>query len=149
MEVEIMDSNERNAGFVSNLQEKIIVHETYLAKSELAMKTKFTMLPINPSSGRQYTCHNFDWQGATHADTNIGKVYLHLYKIVIPIKPKEIHEGGGVDEGMTVGYGSCGNHYYKCWMIPDSGQDSEKLAKKSIDKVAIKLKDKLIKLQKC
>ena len=99
------------------------------------------MLPINPSSGRQYTCHNFDWQGATHADTNIGKVYLHPYKIVIPIKPKEIHEGDGVDEGMTVGYVSCGNCYYKCLMIPVSDQNSEKIAKKSIDKVAIKLKD--------
>jgi hypothetical protein len=81
MEVEIMDSNEQNAGFVSNLQES-------LAKLELAMKTKFTMLPIDPYSGRQYTCYNFDWQGAIHADTNIGKVYLHPYKIVIPIKPK-------------------------------------------------------------
>jgi hypothetical protein len=74
MKVEIMDSNERNAGFVSNLQERIIVPETYLAKSELATKIKFIMLPINPSSGRQYTCHNFDWQGATHADTNIGEI---------------------------------------------------------------------------
>jgi hypothetical protein len=142
MEVEIMDSNEQNAGFVSNLQERIIVQETYLAKAELATKIKFIMLPINPSSGRQYTCPNFDWQSATHADTNIGEVYLRPYKIVILIKPQEIHEGGGVDEGMTVGYGSCGNRYYKCWMIPVSGQDSEKLAKKSIDKVAIKLKDK-------
>jgi hypothetical protein len=61
MEVEIMDSNEWNASFVSNLQERIIVQETYPAKSELATKTKFIMLPINPSSGRQYTCHNFDW----------------------------------------------------------------------------------------
>ncbi len=142
MEVEIMDSNERNAGFVSDLQERIIVQETYLAKSELATKTKFIMLPINPSLGRQYTCHNFDWQGATHADTNIGDVYFRPYKIVIPIKPEEIHEGGGVDEGMTVGYGSCGNCYYKFWMIPVFGQDNEKLAKKSINKVTIKLKDK-------
>ncbi len=61
---------------------------------------------------------------------------------MILIKPKEIREGGGVDEGMTFGYGSCGNLYYKCWMIPVFGQDSEKLAKKSINKVAIKLKDK-------
>jgi hypothetical protein len=90
LEVEIMDSNEHNAGFVSNLQERIIVRETYLAELELVTKTKFIMLPINPSSGRQYTCHNFDWQGATHADTNIGKAYLPPYKIVIPIKPKEI-----------------------------------------------------------
>jgi hypothetical protein len=105
-------------------QEMIIVQETYLTKLELAMKTKFIMLPIDPSSGRQYTSHKFNWQGATHADTNIGKVYLHPYKIVIPIKPKEIHEGGGVDEGTTVGYGSCRNRYYKCWMIPVSGQDS-------------------------
>jgi hypothetical protein len=67
-------------------------------------------------------------------------------KIVIPIKPEEIHECGGVDEGMTVGYGSCGNCYYKCWMIPVSDQDSEKLAKKSIHKVAIKLKDKAHKV---
>jgi hypothetical protein len=36
MEVKIMESNEQNAGFVSNLQERIIVQETYLAKSELA-----------------------------------------------------------------------------------------------------------------
>jgi hypothetical protein len=98
------------------------------------MKTKFIMLPINPSSGRQYTCHSFDWQCATHADTNIGKVYLRPYAIVIPIS--------GVDEGMTVGCGSCRNRYYKCWMIPVSGQDSEKLAKRSINKVEIKLKDK-------
>ncbi len=97
--------------------------------------TKFIMLPIDPSSGRQYTCHNFDWQGVAHADTNIGEVYLRPYKIVIPIKPKEIHEGGGVDEGMAVGYGSSGN----CSV---SGQDSKKLAKKSINKLAIKLKDK-------
>ncbi len=61
---------------------------------------------------------------------------------MIPIKPEEIREGGGVDEGRTVGYGSCGNCYYKCLMIPVSDQDSEKIAKKSIDKVAIKLKDK-------
>jgi hypothetical protein len=90
IEVEIMDSNEHNAGFVSNLQVRIIVQETHLAKSKLAMKTKFIMLPIDPSSGRQYTCHNFDWQSTTHADTNVGKVYLRPYKIVIPIKPKEI-----------------------------------------------------------
>jgi hypothetical protein len=100
------------------------------------------MLPIDPSSGRQYACQNFDWQGATHADTNIGKVYLGQYEIAIPIKPEEISEGGGVDEGMKVGYGSCGNRYYKCWTIPVSGQDSNKLVEKPIDKAAIKLKDK-------
>jgi hypothetical protein len=61
---------------------------------------------------------------------------------VILITPKEIQEGGDVDQGMTVGYGSWRNCYYKCWMIPVSGQDSDKLAKMSINKVAIKLKDK-------
>jgi hypothetical protein len=76
MEVEIMDSAEHNAGFLLNLKERIIVQGTYLAKSEFAIKTKFIILPIDPSSGRQYTCHNFDWQGATHADTNNGEVYL-------------------------------------------------------------------------
>jgi hypothetical protein len=85
MEVEIMDFNEHNAGFVSNLQERIIVQEIYLAKAELATKTKFIMLTIDPTSGRQYKCHNINWQGATHADTNIGEVYLRTCKIVIPI----------------------------------------------------------------
>ncbi len=48
MEVEIMDSNERNAGFVSSLQERIIVQETYLAKLELATKTKNHHAPNQP-----------------------------------------------------------------------------------------------------
>jgi hypothetical protein len=43
---------------------------------------------------------------------------------------------------MKVGYGSCGNCYYKCWKILVCGQDSDKLAKKPINKAAIKLKDK-------
>jgi hypothetical protein len=98
-------------------------------KNNLKMRL-MALLFDPPRRAPRHTCHNFDWQGATYSDTNIGKVYLRPHKIVIPIKPEENHEGGGVDEGMTVGYGFCGrNRYYKCWMIPVSGQDSENLPK--------------------
>ncbi len=86
---------------------------------------------INPTTGKNYTCHNGDWQGATYDDSNIDGEYLRKYKILIPINPKEIVEGGGVDEGTTISPGSCGNCYYITWLIPVSSQDSEKLAVKT------------------
>jgi hypothetical protein len=76
MEVDIADANEVNTNFVSNLQERIIVQEALLAKSENVKKNRFISLPIDPTTGKQYKCHNNDWQGATHNDTNIGETYL-------------------------------------------------------------------------
>ncbi len=142
MEVDIVDANDGNPAFVSNLQERIIVQETDLAKSENVMKNRVISLPIDPTTGKHYTCHNGDWQGATYDDSNIDGEYLRKYKISISINPKEIVEGGGIDEGTTVSPGSCGNCYYITWLIPVSGKDSEKLAVKSIKKVAVKLKTK-------
>ena len=68
MEVEIFDSNENNQGFVSNVQERIIVQETVLARgrAEHTTKSKLLVLPIDPTTGRNFTCHNFHWQGSTH-----------------------------------------------------------------------------------
>jgi hypothetical protein len=139
MEVDIADANKVNTNFVSNLQERIIVQEALLAKSENVKKNRFISLPIDPTTGKQYKCHNNDWQGATHNDTNIGETYLHKYQILISITPEEIVEGGGVDD---VEPGECGNRYYISWLIPVSGQDSDKLAEKPIKKEAIKLKTK-------
>jgi hypothetical protein len=139
MEVDIADANEVNTNFVSNLQERIIVQEALLAKSENVKKNRFISLPIDPTTGKQYKCHNNDWQGATHNDTNIGETYLRKYQILIAITPEEIVEGGGVDD---VEPGECGNCYYISWLIPVSGQDSDKLAEKPIKKEAIKLKTK-------
>jgi 16S rRNA G527 N7-methylase RsmG len=100
MEVEIFDSNEKNQGFITNVQERIIVQETVLARgrAEHTTKSKLLVLPIDPTTGRNFTCHNFHWQGSTHTDTSIGEVYLQAYKSVIPIKADEIKEGGGFDE---------------------------------------------------
>jgi len=142
MEVDIDDANELNTNFVSNLQERIIVQEALLAKSENVMKKRFMCLPIDPTTGKQYKCHNNDWQGATHDDTNIGETYLRKYQISIPIKPEEIIEGGGVDAGLSTNAGQCGMRHYICWLIPVSGQDSDKLAQKRVMKTAIKLKTK-------
>ena len=61
---------------------------------------------------------------------------------MIPITPKEIMEGGGVDEGETVAPGSCLNRFYISWLIPVSDQDSNKLAEKPKKKKEIKLKSK-------
>jgi hypothetical protein len=145
MEVEIFDSNENNQGFVSNVQERIIVQETVLARgrAEHTTKSKLLVLPIDPTTGRNFTCHNFHWQGTTHTDTNIGEVYLRAYKSVIPIKADEIQEGGGFDEGEKVNPSSYqGSRYYKSWIVPISGQDGEKLAEKPVVKEVMNLKTK-------
>jgi hypothetical protein len=142
LEVDIVDTNDCNPGFISNLQERIIVQETHLSKSENAMKSKFHSLPIDPTTSKHYLCHNGNWQGATHDDTHVGEAFLRKYKILIPIMPQEIMEGGGVDEGVAVAPGSCGNCFYISWIIPVSGQDSNKLAEKPNKKKAIKLKSK-------
>jgi hypothetical protein len=41
MEVDIADANDLNQRYVSNLQERIIVQEASLAKSENVTKSKF------------------------------------------------------------------------------------------------------------
>ena len=145
MEVEIFDSNEKNQGFVTNVQERIIVQETVLARGRAkhTIKSKLLMLPIDPTTGRNFTCHNFHWQGSTHTDTNIGEVYLRAYKSVIPIKADEIQEGGGFDEDEKIDPNSYqGSRYYKSYIIPISGQDGDKLAKKPVVKEVMKLKTK-------
>jgi hypothetical protein len=65
MEVDIADANDLIQRYVSNLQEKIIAQEASLAKSENVTKSKFICLPIDPSKGKNHTCHNGNWQGAT------------------------------------------------------------------------------------
>jgi hypothetical protein len=139
MEVDIADANDLNQRYVSNLQERIIAQEASLAKSENVMKSKFICIPIDPSKGKNYTCHNGDWQGATYDDSSIDEEYLCKYKIMVPIN---IVDGGGVDKGTTLSPGSCGWHYYITWLIPVSGQYSDKLAEKSTKKEAVKLKTK-------
>jgi hypothetical protein len=145
MEVEIFDSNENNQGFVTNVQERIIVQETVLARgrAEQTTKSKLLILPIDPTTGRNFTCHNFHWQGSTHTDTSIGEIYLRAYKSVIPIKADEIQEGGGFDEDEKINPNSYqGSRYYKSYIVPISGQDGEKLAEKPVVKEAMKLKTK-------
>ena len=107
---------------------------------ENATKSKLLVLPIDPTTGKPYTCNNYHWQGSTHTNTNIGELYLHSYKNVIPITPDEIKEGGGVDAGVLPT--NCGSRYYKSWMIPVSGQDSDKLAEKFVKKGPMKIQDK-------
>jgi hypothetical protein len=46
--------------------------------------------------------------------------------------------GGSAMKGST----TCGWCYYITWLIPVSGQDSDKLAEKSTKKEAVKLKTK-------
>ena len=145
MEVEIFDSNEKNQGFVTNVQERIIVQETVLARgrAEHTTKSKLLVLPIDPTTGRNFTCHNFHWQGSTHTDTSIGEVYLRAYKSVIPIKADEIKEGGGFDEDEKINPNSYqGSRYYKSYIVPISGQDGDKLAEKPVVKEVMKLKTK-------
>ena len=52
----------------------------------------------------------------------------------------EIKEGGGVDAGVLPT--NCRSCYYKSWMIPVSGQDSDKLAEKFVKEGPMKLKEK-------
>jgi hypothetical protein len=105
MEIDIVDAKDGNQGFISNLQERIIVQETHPAKLENVMKNKCISLPINPTIGKQYTCQNNNWQGASHDDTNFDGEYLRKYKTLIPIKPTKMVDGGCVDEGITVAPG--------------------------------------------
>jgi hypothetical protein len=107
---------------------------------ENATKSKLLVLPIDPTTGKPNTCNNYHWQGSTHTDTNIGELYLLSYKNVIPIMPDEIKEGGGVDAGVLPT--NCRSCYYKSWMIPVSGQDSDKLAEKFVKKGPMKIQDK-------
>jgi hypothetical protein len=100
MEVEFYESNKNNNGYISNVQDRIVGHESMLAKMKNATKSKLITLPIDPATGKAYTCNNYHRQGSTHTDTNIGEVYLRSYKNVIPIMPDEIKEGGGVDAGV-------------------------------------------------
>jgi hypothetical protein len=137
MEVEFYDSNKKNNGYISNAQDRIVGHESILAKMENATKSKLLVLPIDPTTGKPYTCNNYHWQGSTH---NIGELYLRSYKNVIPIMPDEIKEGGGVNAGVLPT--NCRSRYYKSWMIPVSGQDSDKLAKMFVRKAPMKIQDK-------
>ncbi len=140
MEVEFYDSNENNNGYISNVQDRIVGHESMLANMENATKSKLLVLPIDPTTGKPYTCNNYHWQGSTHTNTNIGELYLRSYKNVIPIFPNEMKEGDGVNAGVLPT--NCGSHYYKSWMIPVSGQDSDKLAEKFVKKGPMKIQDK-------
>jgi hypothetical protein len=54
MEVDIVDANEGNLAFISNLHERIIVQENHLAKSENITKKRVISLLIIPTSGKQY-----------------------------------------------------------------------------------------------
>jgi hypothetical protein len=101
------------------------------------------VLPIDPTTGKFFTFHNFHWQGSTHTDTSIGEVYLRAYKSVIPIKADEIQEGGGFDEDEKIIPNSYqGSRYYKSYIIPSSGKDGVKLAKKLVVKEVMKVKTK-------
>jgi hypothetical protein len=102
IEVDVWGANNNNQGFITNLQDRIIGHETLLAKGTNVTKTRLVILPIDPATLKHYTCHNSDWQGVTHDDSDIEKGYLRKYKTSIPIKPNEINEGGCIDEGLQV-----------------------------------------------
>jgi hypothetical protein len=140
MEVEIYDSNKNYNGYVSNVQDRIFGHESMLAKMEHATKSKFLVLPIDPTTGKPYTCNNYHWQGSTHTNKNIGEVYLRSCKNVILIAPNEIQEGGGVDAGVAPT--NCGSCYYKSWIIPVSGQD---LAETFVKKGPMKIMEKAVR----
>jgi hypothetical protein len=101
MEAEIYDSNEKNANFISNLQDRIVGKESMLAKKELLIKSKILILPVDPTTCKPYTCNNYNSQGSTHDDTDVKETYLHPYKNVIAIQAAEIKEGGGVNDGIT------------------------------------------------
>ena len=126
MEAENYDSNKKNADFISNLQDRIVGKESMLAEKELLIKSKILILPVDPTTCMPYTCNNYNWQGSAHDDTDVKETYLRPYKNVIAIKAAEIKEGGGVDDGITPV--NCGSRYYKSWIIPVFGQDSDKLA---------------------
>jgi hypothetical protein len=121
------------------MPDRIVGQEVMLAKMESAIKSKIPRLPIDPTTGKTYSCNNYHWQGSTHDDKDIGELYLRPYKNVVPIKPDEI-QNGGVDVGVTPI--NCGCHYYKSWIIPVSGQDSDKLAEKFAKKEAMNIQDK-------
>ena len=58
MEVEFYDSNKNNNGYISNVQDRIVEHESMLAKMENATKSELLVLPIDPTTGKPYTCNN-------------------------------------------------------------------------------------------
>jgi hypothetical protein len=65
MEVECYDSNKNNNGYISNVQDRIVGHESMLAKMENATKRKLLVLPIDPTTA-----------SLIHATTTTGKVLL-------------------------------------------------------------------------
>jgi hypothetical protein len=101
MEAKVCDSNKDNAGFISNLQGRIIEKESVLAEKELLIKSKILFLPVDPTTRKPYTCNNYNWQGSTHDDTDVKETYLCPYKNVISINATVIEEGGGVNDGIT------------------------------------------------
>ena len=111
-----------------------------LAKKELLIKNKIFILPVDPTTCKPYTCNNKIWQGSTHYDTDVKEVYLRPYKNVISVNAVEIKEGGSVVDGVTPV--NCGCQYYKSWIIPVSGQDSDKLAEKFDKKKEMNLQTK-------
>jgi hypothetical protein len=140
MEVEFYDSSKNNNGYISNVQDRTVGRESMLAKMENATKRKLLVLPIDPTTGKPYTCNNYHWQGSTHTNTKIGELYLRSYKNAIPIMPNEIKEGGGFDAGVLPT--NFGSRYYKRWMIPVPDQDSDKLAEKFVKKGPMKFQTK-------
>ena len=111
-----------------------------LAEKELLIKSKILIFPVDPTTCKPYTCNNYKWQDSTHDVTDVKETYIRPYKNVIAIKAPEIKEGGGVDDGVTPV--NCRCRYYKSWIIPVSGQDSDKLAEKFDKKKEMNLQTK-------
>ncbi len=54
MEVEVKEANKGNPNFVENVQDRINVQETHLAKSDGKINKKYLLLPIDPTTGSHY-----------------------------------------------------------------------------------------------
>ena len=114
------DMQTRNVGnmkFLSNLQARLEKAESQLAEfgSLVNVKTMLLRLPIDPATGKPYTCHNLYWQGETHLDTTLPEPgHLIKYEASIDEQAEELLEFGAGDELV-------GSRRYLSWYIAISG----------------------------
>jgi hypothetical protein len=82
-----------------------------------------TMLLRLPES---YKCHNQQWQGRTHDDTNFGPLYLKKTKSACSYETATEIANWGVGVNRV---GALEHRYYVSWMIPLAGGEGLKMKK--------------------
>ena len=115
-------ANSLNKKYVSNIETRIKETEDKISfATSLGLNTMLLRLP------KPYKCHNQQWQGQTHNDSNIGEHYLKKTKSACPYDTAVELENWGVGIKNVC---TQEHRYYVTWMIPLAGGEGLKVKEK-------------------